>query len=634
MAMPSLSPTVLGLNMAYHQPSACIVRDGIVVAAAEEERFNRIKGGKSTDVDNTLVMPFRAIDFVLEEIGLRLDQVDWIANSFDPERRLQSESLFRKHNPILDGRYETPEGDRAFRNLLLMVPEILAARYNCDAGSLRARFRWVPHHVAHLAGSYYASPFERAAGLVLDGIGEADTTSIGRCAPDRIEILESIDYPHSLGSVWEVLTNFLGFQGNHDECKIMGLAAYGDPRRFESAVDSLVQVDDSGRFRIDIHPGVLHGDYAAIEALIGFPRRLPYEPLAWEGRQRCHADLAATLQTKTNDIFLKLARKARQMTGLDFLVMAGGVTLNCVANGRVAEESGFKDVFIQPAAGDGGTSVGAALKVFADTYGIQKGSRSAMPTAFLGPEFSDAQIEAALERHRLPKVRLDDPVEDAVSKLAEGKIIAWFQGRMEFGPRALGNRSLLANPNHPGIRQVLNLFVKHREPFRPFCPSVLAEHADEWFLHEMPFCQAARFMLATYQVRPEKFDLVSATTHLDGSSRLQIVTRADNPLFHELISQFHARTGIPLLLNTSFNDREPIVATPDDACRTWLKTRFDAMYLGPYRVEGLKPWERSPELSAYEREVRRFDTMGSEGPMGLSPSILDDAHGEEPRDVR
>jgi carbamoyltransferase len=609
--------TVLGINAAYHQPSACLVRNGNVVAAVEEERFSRIKGGKEADVDNTLVLPFRSIEYVLRAGEVSLADVDLIGTSFSPERRARYEDLWSRIPPVLKGSYETPEGDRAFRGLMALMPDVLAARYGADAHSIRMRFRWVPHHLSHLASAYYASPFPTAAGLVIDGIGESDTTTLGDCAPDGIRILETIDYPDSLGFVWEVLTNFLGFQGNYDESKIMGLAAYGSPEVHRRAIESLITIEFDGRFRTHLDSSVLDGDYSWLERLFGFARRLPYEPLAWEGADRKHANLAAALQEKTNEVFLRLATRLRTETARSHLVMAGGVALNCVANGLVAEQCGFEDVYVQPAAGDAGSAVGAALHLAFSEANHTRPSCGAMPSPYLGPSYSNEEIEDALRRHRLPYTRVTDPIGEAATRLANGEIVGWFQSAIEFGPRALGNRSLLANPSSPTIRHVMNLQVKHREDFRPYCPTLLAEYASEWLEHDRPFCYASRNMLATYRIRAERRGDVPAIIHLDGSSRVQILHRDDNPLYYDLIQAFHRLTGIPMLLNTSFNDREPIVCSPEHACQTYLKTRFDAMFLGSFLVNGPKPWERKPQLSDFDLDARHFDSFSSRG------SILD-----------
>lgn len=600
--------TVLGINAAYHQPSACLVRDGTVIAAVEEERFSRVKGGKEADVDNTLVLPFRSIDYVLKAGGVSLNDVDLIGTSFSPERRACHEDLWERIPPVLKGSYETPDGDRAFRGLMLLMPDVMAARYGADPSLISSRFRWVPHHLSHLASAFYASPFPSAAALVIDGIGESDTTTLADCTSAGIRVLETIDYPDSLGFVWEILTNFLGFQGNYDESKIMGLAAYGTPEVHRRAMESLISIEPDGRFRTHIDPTVLSGDYSWMERMFGFAHRLPYEPLAWEGGDRRHANLAAALQEKTNEVFLRLTTRLRRETQRPYLVMAGGVALNCVANGLVAESVGFDDVYVQPAAGDAGSAVGAALHLSFANCGSERTGAGTMSTPYLGPAYGDKEMEAALRQHRLPYSRVSDPIREAARRLADGQIVGWFQGALEFGPRALGNRSLLANPTSPTIRHILNLQVKHREDFRPYCPTLLAEYASDWLEHERPFCRASRVMLATYRIRADRRSQVPAIIHLDGSSRVQILHREDNPVYHELIQAFHQITGIPMLLNTSFNDREPIVCSPAHACQTYLKTRFDAMFLGPFLVTGPKPWERQPQLSVFDIDARIFDS--------------------------
>jgi carbamoyltransferase len=446
--------------------------------------------------------------------------------------------------------------------------------------------------------------------LCIDGIGEFDTTSLAACRGGELRVLEQVEYPNSLGFVWEVITSFLGYRSNIEEGTVMGLAAYGDPSVFMSAFDSLISVDADGSFTADLTGQVGPGNLASLEALFGMPRRLPYEPVAWQGRNRRHADLAAALQAKTNQVFLHLAERAKGLTGLDRLVIAGGVGLNCVATGVVAESGLFRDLYVQPASGDAGTAVGAALFLAAEQDHV---AADPMMTPFLGPDFSDNECESALKRHRLDYRRVDDPIGEAVELIERGLVVGWFQGRMEFGPRALGNRSLLANPTLAGVRHVMNLQVKHREDFRPFCPTILEAHADEWLDYDEEMCAASRWMLATYPVRRQARERIPAVIHLDGSCRPQILREVDNPLFFELVERFHERTGVPMVLNTSFNDREPIVCSPDDACACFLKTRFDAMVMGPFLVTGLKPWERRTTLGAFETEAARFDAAeGSE----------------------
>jgi carbamoyltransferase len=584
-----------------------VVVDGVVVSAIEEERLNRVKGGKSTHLDNTLILPFQSINVALSSAGITFKDVDLIATSFSPDRRKIFSKEWAKHAPVLEGEYETPVGDQTFRRLIELAPQVLAARFGVSLQWVEDRFKWVPHHIAHIASAYFPSGFADAAAMTIDGIGEFETAALADCVGGQINILEEARYPNSLGFLWEVLTSFLGFESNHDESKIMGLAAYGNPETLRSAFGSLISIDEEGRFATHLDATVLKDNYSTIERLLGVNRRLPYEPLAWQGRDRRHANLAAALQEATNEVFVRQAQALRRKTGRKYLAMAGGVCLNCVANGHVAERSGFEDIYVQPATGDAGTSVGAALYLH-HVHSPDSGFlRASMPTPFLGPSFDDDRVRAALEKFRLGHERIDKPSECAAELLVAGSIVGWFQGAMEFGPRALGNRSLLANPSLPGVRHILNLQVKHREEFRPFCPTILAEDASEWLEHSHPLSAASRVMLMTYKIKHAKRPQVPAVLHMDGSSRVQVLHRADNVLFYELVAAFKRRTGIPLVLNTSFNDNEPIVCTPEDACKCYLKTRFDAMILGNYLVKGPKPWERDPEASFFEIASRRFD---------------------------
>ncbi len=607
-----LRPKILGINFVYHQPSACVVIDGVVACAVEEERLNRVKGGKPTHVDHTLVLPFGAIDRTLAAAGIAFRDIDLIATSFSTERRRLHAPELTKHQPILQGNFETDAGNRAFNQLVTLAPEVLAARYSVTSAFVTERFRWVPHHLAHIASAFYPSAFDSAAAMVIDGIGEYETATLADCDGAGIRILEETYYPNSLGFVWELLTSFLGFEGNHDESKIMGLAAYGNPDRFRDALRRLVTVGADGRFVTHLDGTALTDNFSSLETALGVRRRLPYEPLAWQGQNRNHANLAAALQEITSEVFIRQAETLRLKTGRRQLVLAGGVCLNCVANGAIAEHCGFDDIYVQPATGDAGTCVGAALHVLRSEAGTPSAMKPlAMPTPFVGPAFSDDEIRMALEKFRLDYEVLDDPADYAAEFLAKDKIIGWFQGAMEFGPRALGNRSLLANPTTLGIRHTLNLKVKHREEFRPFCPTILAEDASEWFDHARPLTKASRWMLMTHQVKHAKRSLIPDVLHMDGSSRVQVLQRDDNPLFYALIENFKRRTGVPIVLNTSFNDQEPIVCTPEDACKCYLKTRFDAMILGSYLVVGPKPWEREPRLSFFEMEARNFDSFGS-----------------------
>ena len=601
-------PFVLGINAAYHQSAAAIVSPEGIVAAAEEERFNRVRHGKATSVDTTHHLPLQAIDYCLRAAGCELTDVGHIAYSFDPNARHERSAAIADFGPVLAGGYETRDGDRRFLALMRATPGILAAAHGLAPGALDGRWAWVGHHEAHLASAYYPSPFDTAAGLVVDGIGEAATTTLARCGGLDMEVLRTIDFPHSLGFVWELMTNFLGFEGNYDECKVMGLAAYGDPTRYSERLRRMIRALPDGGFEVDFdqHPRLLSEDYSYIESLLGGLRhRVPHEPVQYLSPAAEHADVAAALQTLTVDVMVRLARTAREATRSPYLVMAGGVALNAVANGAVAREAGFDDVWIQPAASDAGTALGAALWTLHHPQHGAVRHRVRMTSPYLGPAFDDEDILPVLDRHRLRRRRVDDPATQAAYDLARGLTVGWFQGRMEFGPRALGARSLLADPRSTDMRALINRRVKHRQDFRPFAPTILEEHAEEWFdLAGLP--SAARYMLVTAPVWPGQRDRIPAAVHVDGTARMQLLRREDNPLYYRLIESFNERTGVPLVLNTSFNDREPIVCTPDDAARCFLKTQIDVMYLGHYVVEGPKPWERSDRRQTVSDDLLVF----------------------------
>lgn len=598
-------PLVLGINAAYHQTSAALVGPQGIIAAAEEERFNRIKHGKPTTVETTYSLPIASIDYCLREAGCTLADIDWIAYSFDPKHRRTRSAEIAKLGPVLAGGYETLDGDRRFLGLIEAAPALLAACYTRPADEVTRKWVWVDHHLAHLASAYLPSPFDEAAGIVVDGIGEAATTTIAHCRGLDMEVLRTVEFPHSIGFVWELMTNFLGFEGNYDECKVMGLAAYGDPKHFIEPMRRLLEPLEDGTFRVDFerHEALLHSNYDYLKRLLkGVPPRVPHEPVRFAKGNSDHADIAAALQALTNEVMVGLARAARRLTEAPNLVIAGGVALNAVANGAVAREAGFDDVWIQPAASDAGTALGAALHILHSPAHGAHTERVRMPTSYLGPAFDDEAIERALDRHRLQYRHASDPPTDAAYDLSRGMIVGWFQGRMEFGPRALGNRSLLADPRNPSMRERINKRVKHRQDFRPFAPTVLAEYATEWF-DATTLPGAASHMLTTWQVRPDRQAKIPAVIHVDGSSRPQLLEQHQNPDYHRLIDTFRQQTGIPMILNTSFNDGEPMVCTPEDAARCFLKTNIDVMYLGNWVVEGPKPWERDDRRLPLEDDI-------------------------------
>lgn len=565
---------ILGINSAYHEPAACLIKDGRIVAAVEEERFNRVRHGKPADLKNPQELPERSIRYCLDAAGITAGDLDFIGYSFVPDKRLA-------HNVGIDeetveGVAGSPEAEELFHDLLSTVPQETSKLLGEDVGD---RFVWIDHHSCHAASAFFVSGFEEAAILSVDGIGEATTTWFGRGKGNRFEALKELAYPSSLGLLWTKMSRFLGF-GEYGQWKVMGLAGYGNPDRYYPALRSFVSFDDDGNLAINPHVLQLRVDkYDEFEKLFG-PRRLPADDV--DDR---HADVAAALQKLTTEIFMAFASYLHRVTGLRKLCFAGGVALNCVANRVLIEEGPFDEVFIQPAANDAGTALGACFYIWNQVLGNERGP--ALEHVFLGPDYTESTMRSALT------VKDDAQVESlgeagvasrVAELLANGEIVAWFQGRMEFGPRALGNRSILADPRRADMVNVLNDKVKHREFFRPFAASVLSEKAEEWFEVPRP-SPADHYMLCARRVRAGKLGRIPAVTHVDDTCRLQRVDKSVNPEFHRLLSEVEALTGIPVLLNTSFNDREPITCTPQDAVRTCLKAGVRYLAIGGTLVD-------------------------------------------------
>jgi carbamoyltransferase len=583
---------ILGINCAYHESAAALVRDGEVVFAVEEERFTRTKHAKTARVSNPDELPWNAIRACLESVPDRtLSDVDAIAYSLVPGRRLALIGV-DPYGLDDDTGFGSLKGEEEFNRRVLGVPHILARAAGDD--SVAEKLHFVPHHRAHAASAFYASPFSHAAVLVVDGIGEASTAWLGRGSPDGLERLEEIPYPHSIGMLWERVAVYLGFT-EFDACKVMGLAAFGDPRRFLAEYDRLFPVVncDGGSVGTDGLPFLVDpvlaclrvSDVRGLESLFG-PRRTSEDP----PEMKRFADVAAGMQRRTEEALLALARRLARTTGERELVYAGGVALNCVANTRLEREGPFRSIFMLGAAHDAGTAIGAALHVAYEKDAALRQTRGSAPrvlTPFLGPSYNNLAIEAAIKRSGFRAEEIRDPAGMAASLLAEGQIVGWFQGRTEFGPRALGGRSLLADPRRAGMRHELNRRIKHREPFRPFGASVLAEDVGDWFTIPTDRAGAAPCrdaMILAYPVRSERASKIPAVLHQDGTSRVQVVERQQNPLFHTLISRFRELSGVPLVLNTSFNDQEPLVGSPDDALKTFARTQIDVLFLGDHLV--------------------------------------------------
>jgi carbamoyltransferase len=571
---------VLGINAYHGDASAALVVDGTLMTAVEEERFTRVKHDTS--------FPHKAIRYCLEEAGVSPGDLDHIALSRSPLANLGKRVSFALGSRA--GRRMAPSRTASLRRIL-RAKATLAEGPGISAGQIRARAHFVEHHLSHIASSFYVSPFERAAVLSLDGFGDMVSAMWGVGEGARLRILGEVTFPHSLGVYYTALTQYLGFPNYGDEYKVMGLSSYGEP----AYLDEMRRMVRSDGLEYSLHLDYFrhHRDGASMTwgggppelgplwgrgmvDRLGPPRNHRNEPL--EDR---HRDIACSMQRRLEEIVLEMLRKLHARTGADALCLAGGVALNCVVNGMIFEQTPFTDLFIQPAAHDAGTSLGAAFYVYHHKLGNPRSF--VMEHAYLGPEFSTDRCRRALEGagvtyRALPREQVIVTTADA---LAAGGIVGWFQGRMEFGPRALGNRSILTDPRRPEMKDVLNARIKHREPFRPFAPSILEETTGEYFEQDYP----SPYMLLTYRVRAEKREVIPAPTHVDGTGRLQTVRRDQNPIYYDLIKAFEARTGVPVLLNTSFNENEPICCTPEEAVDTFVRTRMDVLVLGDLYAE-------------------------------------------------
>lgn len=568
------STVILGVNTTYHELSAAIIRDGELIAAVEEERFTRVKHGKSSRVDNPDVIPWNAINYCLEKAVVSLAEVDYIGLPFAPALRLKNADA----DPYFqEGDWGSETGEKLFYEKIMTVPDLLSAKAGVD---IHKRVRWIPHHVAHGASAYYVSPFTEATVLAIDGIGEIDSTWAGHGSGTTLEKLFTVSYPHSLGFVWEKVSEFCGLS-EYDASKLMGLASYGNGEKYLKKFEQVIAVQPGGGFTVDIDTFQYRvPNFAPLEELFGVKAIAGVEERTQE-----HADIAAALQLVTNRVVLHIAREAVERTGSRNICLSGGVALNCVANLELLQSGEFDEIYIQPAAHDAGGALGAAYYIWCHQLG--ESHRTEMDHAYWGTSYTDEEIEQALRESEVTVWERKEHVEEwAADAIANGKIVGWFQGAMEWGPRALGNRSLLADPRNPSMKEILNLRIKNREAFRPFAPSILAEAAAEWL--EVPTATTSRsteFMEFVFPVRSEKGAQIPAVVHVDGTTRPQFVRKETNPRYHKLISAFAAKTGVPLVLNTSFNDREPIVCSPADAIQTFLRTGIDVLVLGDIVVE-------------------------------------------------
>lgn len=567
---------ILGINAVYHESSACLLKDGKLVAVVEEERFNRIKHGKEARVDNPHELPEQSIRHCLASAGIGLEQVEYVGYSTDPQQ-IATRTAIQRQKGIMS-HWTSWEDQEKLLDRLTLAPEALRRL------GFEGEFCWVGHHLAHAASAFYASPFQEAAILALDGIGDDTATAeYFHGVHNKIGSLQTIAYPHSLGFLWELVSLYLGFS-LYDAAKIMGLASYGNPERYVDAFAQLIRPTCDGKFKVDndclrfekivYYPPA--ADFTCLEQLFGLKPRKRDEALT-----QAHQDLAAALQQKTDQLLLHMMTYLYEETGSANLCMAGGVALNCVANRFAFEEGPFQQMYIQAGANDAGTALGAATHIWHSVLGQE--AREPMYSPYTGPCFTNAEIESALQTHDLVYEQVDNIERTVAQLIAQQAVVGYFQGRMEFGPRALGSRSILADPRDANMREILNHKVKHREYFRPFAPSILYEEVNNWFEIQKE-TTAADFMLMAYPAKAAVKDKIPAVLHVDGTGRIQTVKKELSPRYHQVISEFHHLTGIPLVLNTSFNDQEPIICTPNDAINTFLSTNIDYLAIGDFLV--------------------------------------------------
>lgn len=595
---------ILGLSAYYHDSAAALVRDGGIVAAAQEERFSRVKHDHR--------FPAKAVEYCLREAGIGAGELDHVV--FYDRPLLKFDRLLETYVAC------APRGLRSF---MMAMPLWLKTKLHLPreirralGGAYTKRVAFTSHHESHAACAFFPSPFEEAAILTLDGVGEWDTASIGAGTGSKIALLKTLHFPHSLGLLYSAFTYFCGFRVNSGEYKLMGLAPYGEPRFAALIRERLLDLKDDGSFRMDQS----YFNYAAgltmtsrkFDALFGGPPRKPEAAIT----QR-EMDLAASIQAVTEDIVLRMARHARELTGKRNLVLAGGVALNCVANGALLRAGIFDDVWIPGAAGDAGGALGAALFVAHQLLGIPRTPGDALRGSLLGPKFGDADIRSWLQAEGIAHHHFADEaalLAAVVDEIERGKVVGWFQDRMEFGPRALGARSILGDPRNAEMQSRMNVRIKFRESFRPFAPSVLAEDAAGWFAldRESPYMLLVAPVLEKHRIAADPAALrdpdlrkrvnvprstVPAITHVDHSARIQTVTEPRNGRFARLLAAWKARTGCPMLVNTSFNVRgEPIVCTPQDAHRCFMATEMDVLVLENsilFKTEQPQPVESS-----------------------------------------
>lgn len=571
---------ILGINAYHGGASACLIQDGRLIAAVEEERFTRQKYWAG--------FPVRSIRYVLAAAGIQPQDLDHVGISRNPSANLMKKVLYTlRRRPSLD----LIKDRLANAGKVGDLKTVFCERLGLAPTSLKAQFHNVEHHRAHMASAFFVSPFKEAAIFSVDGMGDFVSTMWGVGQENSLEVSGSVNFPHSLGYLYTAVSQWLGFPKYGDEGKVMGLAPYGTPRYMDE-FRRIVRIQRDGSFELDLDYFELSGK----GALMTWEEDEPTVPTMFSAKMvqafgeprvprseitKKHEDVAASLQEMLEEAEFALVHKLQRETGQTALCMAGGVALNSAFNGKVLPQTNFSDIYIQPAAGDAGTSLGVCYYIYHQILGQPR--IFVQNDAYTGPSYGNGEIAAVLQRYDLAYQELDEAELTAAAAriVAQGDVLGWFQGRMEWGPRALGNRSIIADPRRDDMKDILNARIKHREPFRPFAPSILEEAVGDYFDQSYP----DPFMIKVYNVLPEKHAEIPAVTHVDGTGRLQTVSRDVNPLYWQLIKAFETETGTPVVLNTSFNENEPIVCTPEEAIDCFQRTRMDALVVGNYLVQ-------------------------------------------------
>lgn len=567
---------ILGINAYHADSSAAIFKDGIMIAATEEERFRRVKHWAG--------FPALAIEFCLKEAGITIDELDHIAIGRDPKAKFWKKVMFALTHPAV-GLSTIGSRLKNARQVSSLEEEFMKIFPTADKEKLKAKIHQVEHHRAHLASAFFASPFDEAAVISIDGSGDFTTTMIGIGRGNKIEVIDSVDFPHSVGIFYTAFTQYLGFPYYGDEYKVMGLAPYGEAK-YVDRVKKVIRFTDDGLFRLDLSyfnatkSGVIsYGDdhIPNVARLYSDKMVAEFGQARWKADEltQYHKDLAASVQRCTEQLIYHLLESLHKRTGLKNVCIAGGVAQNSVANGKITRNTSFTNVYIPSAGHDAGISMGAAIYVYNQILGQAR--KPAILSAYTGSRFTNEEIEAYLSNRGIAYNRMpDEQLYQAVTEqLVNGGVVGWFTGRAEFGPRALGGRSILADPRRNDVKEILNLKIKRRESFRPFAPSILKEYVDEYF----EVNDVVPFMEKVFPIRPEKHAAIPAVTHVDGSGRLQTVDRTVSERYYHLIDTFRQKTGVPILVNTSFNENEPIVNSPEDALECYLRTEMDMLVL-------------------------------------------------------